>query len=677
MIYKYPKTPRKKVVDEIHGRKIADFFRWLENEKNPKVKKWVGEQNKFTKKILRANSQPRKFQKELAKYFSVGTISLPIPIKGSYFWSERKDLENQFVVYTKKGLGVRPRALVNPNKINGGEKVSIAYWNVSPKGNYLAYGLSRSGNEMATLRILNVCTGKNIEEKIPYTHYASISWLPDETGFYYTRHPSPGSVPKGEEYFHCRVYFHKIGQDPKNDKLIFGPERPKEETMNTIISPDGRYLVITSTNNWLKNNAYLYDTHREITLHIVENINARFIPYLAKDKIYFLTNYKAENYRVIATKISQLSLPINKWPDFIKERKYKLQDISFTYDKILVKYLVSVSNKVEVLDYGGQRKGQIPLPKFSLSLISARRTEKEFFFEIKSFLSSGAIYRYDPKRDSYSIYKKAGLVLNDKKYTVEQKWYESKDGIRVPMFILHKREIKLRGQNPTLLYGYGGFEYSLTPDFPRVWLPLIKHGGVFAVANIRGGGEFGKKWHTSAILKKKQKSFDDFISAAKFLISRKYTSPEKLGIAGSSNGGLLVGACLTQQPNLFRAAVAMVPLFDMIRFSKFPIAKRWVSEYGDSANPGDFKNIMKWSPYHNVKGDIEYPNVLIATAENDSRVDTFHARKMAALLQSTNKKNIVLLRTETNVGHGPGTPLSKTIKEQADILSFLYWQLMK
>ncbi len=677
MIYNYPKTPIKKVIDEIHGRKVADFFRWLENGKNSKVKKWVVEQNKFTQKLLQANSSPRKFQKELIKYFSIGAASVPIPVKGSYFWSERRALENQFVIYTKKGLNGRPRALINPNKINKSGTVSIAYWRVSPEGNYIAYGLSRGGDEMATLHILNVRTGKNIKEKIPHTRYASISWLPDETGFYYTRHPSPDSVPKGEEYFHCRIYFHKIGQDPRSDKLIFGPQRPKEENMDTTISPDGRYLVITSTDNWLKNNVYLYDIYKDITTPIVENIKARFIPYLAKDKIYFLTNHKAENYRVIATETRRLPLSVNKWPELIKEKKYPLQDISFTYSKILVTYLVNVSNKIEVLNYSGRRRGKVSLPKFSLASVGARRTEKEFFFEIESFLSSGEVYRYDPKRDNYFIYKKAELTLSDREYVVEQKWYKSKDGTRVPMFTLYKRGVKLKNQNPTLLYGYGGFEHLITPNFPKVWLPFIKRGGVFAIANIRGGGEFGKKWHTSAILGKKQKSFDDFIWAAEFLIKRKYTSPEKLGIAGRSNGGLLVGACFTQRPNLFKAAVSIVPLLDMLRFPKFFIAKRWVSEYGDPAKLKDFKNIIKWSPYHNVKKDVEYPNVLFTTAENDSRVDPFHAYKMAALLQSINKRNVILLRTEVDAGHGPGKPLNKTIKEQADILSFLHWQLMK
>jgi prolyl oligopeptidase len=489
----------------------------------------------------------------------------------------------------------------------------------------------------------------------------------------------PGSVPKGEEYYHLRVFFHTLGTHWKRDKLIFGEGRHKEDAFHLNVSENGEYLAIRASRTWTQSDVYLYHSATGKVISVVENIPAIFSPIVAHGNLFLFTNHRAMHYKVLYAPLKSMPSALKKWKIFIPEdKKAILENISATADFILAQYNKNVASQVKVFDYSGNFKKFFPIPPAStVRSISGNKTEREFFFEIESFLTSGTAYRYSPERKSFFIHHKSHIMLDPKKYSIKQEWFLAKDGTKIPMFIISKNSVRRTGKNPALLYGYGGFKISQKPAFYKSWMPFINSGGIFAVANIRGGEEFGSKWHEAAILKNKQRSFDDFIGAAEWLIKRRYTDTTRLAITGGSNGGLLVTACAIQRPDLFRAVVAQVPLTDMVRFPLYYIASRWTGEYGNPTIEREFKWIMRWSPYHNVKEGTEYPSFLFTTSINDTRVHPMHAWKMAALLQSINSKNPVLLRTQMDAGHGVGTPIHWAIQRQADVLAFLDWRLFK
>ncbi len=464
---------------------------------------------------------------------------------------------------------------------------------------------------------------------------------------------------------------HKLGDDSDNDELIFGEGRPKDDMISLRISPDGRFLAIQVSQNWVENEVFIYDTQNKQLKPLITGIKANFYISFIKDKVLLDTNYRANNYKILYSSYDDMYKPVTDWLEFIPERKYLLKSFSITSTKILVEYLVDVCSEVCVFDYSGKELSKIPLPKYAdLSGISSNRDEEEFFYGVESFTFPKIVYRYDPVKDSYNEYRKINNPIDPQDFEIKQEWYVSKDGTKVPMFIFHKKGLEMNSGNPTILYGYGGFESSQTPSFMRNWIPWIKRGGIFAIANIRGGGEFGKNWHRSGIKDNKQNSYDDFIYAGEHLINNKYTSKQKLGILGGSNGGLLVSAVAVQRPDLFKAVCSRVPLTDMVRFHKFGMAMRWVNEYGNPEIKSELENILKWSPYHNIRQGIEYPNFLFTTAEKDTRVEPFHARKMAASLQAVNIKNDIFLFTEMDAGHGSGKPISKIVEMQAYVLAF-------
>lgn len=670
-----PQTKKEKIVDEINGISIADPYRWLEDGNSKEVADWIGAQNQYTDSILR-NENQSKLSGELIKNFKVVNFSNPVPVKGRYFYTERQPDEDQMVLYVKDGLDGMPKKLVDPNRKREGNTITIDYWFPGWTGKYVVYGLSEGGDEMATLYVMNVDKNENLPEKIVRCRYSSVRWLPDDSGFFYTRNPRPGTVPKNEEHLHSKVYFHKLGDNPENDKLIFGHDRPKDDMVNISLSLDGRFLAIHVSQKWTENEIYIYDGQKEIIIPLIVGIPAKFSLQFLNDKAILHTNYKANNYKILFTQLSDLFKKTDEWQEFFPEQENLLESVAITADKILLEYLVNACSEITTLDHFGKEIGKVPLSQFSsLAGISTRRTEKEFFYGLESFTFPKIVYRFDPKTQQYEKYKATDNPINPDNYIIKQEWYSSKDETKVPIFIFHKREITLKGKNPTILYGYGGFASNETPMFMRSWVSWIERNGVFAVANIRGGGEFGEKWHKTGIKENKQNSFDDFISAAEYLISQKYTDTDHLGILGGSNGGLLVSAVAVQRPDLFKAVCSRVPLTDMIRFPKFGIAVRWVHEYGNPEIKNDLEKILKWSPYHNVKNDVEYPNILFTTADKDTRVDPLHARKMTALLQSINKKNKVLLFTEIEAGHGQGKPISKTIELQSLVLTFFAQEL--
>lgn len=670
-----PQTKKEVIVDEINGISIADPYRWLEESSDKEVVDWIGIQNQFTDSILR-NEKQNKFSDELIKNFKVVNFSNPVPVKGRYFYTERQPDEDQMVLYAKDGLDGMPIKLVDPNGKREGNTITIDYWFPGWTGRYVVYGLSKGGDEMATLYVVDVDKNENLPEKIVHCRYSSVRWLPDDSGFFYTRNPHPGTVPKNEEHLFLKVYFHKLGDNPENDKLIFGENRPKDDMINISLSLDGQLLAIHVSQKWTENEIYIYDSRKGITTSLITGIPSKFSLQFLSDKAILYTNYKANNYKIVSAKLDNLFSKIDEWQEFFPERQNLLESVAITADKILLEYLVNACSEIVTLDHSGKDIGKVPLPKFSsLAGISTGRTEKEFFYGLESFTVPKIVYRFNPQTQQYEEYKATDNPVNPDNYKIKQEWYTSKDGTKIPVFIFHKKEVGLNGKNPTILYGYGGFASNKTPMFMRSWVPWIERNGIFAVANIRGGGEFGEKWHKTGIKENKQNSFDDFIYAAEYLISKKYTDVNHFGILGGSNGGLLVSAVAVQRPDLFKAVCSQVPLTDMVRFPKFGIAVRWIHEYGNPEIKNDLEKILEWSPYHNVQSGVEYPNILFTTADKDTRVDPLHARKMTALLQSVNKQNKVLLFTEIEAGHGAGKPISKTVELQSLVLTFFAQEL--
>lgn len=656
--------------DEINGIKIFDPYRFLEDVENPEVKDWIHSHNEEVDNALKQGLF-KDFSKELVRNFKVINFSNPIPVQGRYFYTERQMDEDQAVLYMKKGLSNEPVKIFDPNGKRDGNTVTIDYWNESKTGKYIAYGISEGGDEMATLYVKDTDTNKELADKIIHCRYSSVRWLLDDSAFFYTRNARPGTVPKNEENMHVKVYLHKIGDNPDDDELIFGGDRSKDDMIEIFLSPDERYLGIQASKTWTENEIYMYDRKTKEIKPIVIQIPAKFSVRFLSDKVLLVTNFKANNYRVLASSYEEMYRPVNEWQEFIPEREFLLENLKITKSKILVEYLVNVCSEVRVFNYEGKEVSKIPLPKYSsLAGISARRDEEEFFYGVDSFLFPKTLYRYDPLTQTYSEYRKTDNPINPVEYEVKQEWYTSKDGTKIPLFIFYKKGIELNSKNSTILYGYGGFGSNQTPSFMRNWVPWIERGGIFAIANIRGGGEFGEKWHKDGTKEHKQNSFDDFIAAGEYLVTQKYTDSEHLGILGGSNGGLLVSAVGVQRPDLFKAVCSRVPLTDMVRFPKFGIAIRWVHEYGNPEIKEDLEKILKWSPYHNVKKGGHYPSFLFTTANKDTRVDPLHARKMAAILEDANQKNEIFIFTEMEAGHGPGKPIVKIVENQALIISF-------
>ncbi len=666
---------KQDTVEEIQGIKVADPYRWLEHSENTEVQIWISEQNKRTDATLK-NDLFKKFSGELEKNFKVVNFSNPLPVQGGYFYTERQPDEDQGVLYFKRGLDGVPVMLYNPNGKRDGNTVSIDTWSVSRTGKYIAYSISEDGDEMATLYIKDVATNQELADRITHCRYPLVSWLPDDSAFFYTRNPRPGTVPKNEEHLHTKVYLHRLGDDPDNDELIFGADRPKDDMIGINLSPNGKYLAISVAQSWTENNIYIYNHETQETKTLIESVPSKFYVYFLDDKVLIKTNNKANNYRVLWTAYEGLHKSIDEWKEFIAEKEHLLQSISVTKNKILVEYLVNAHSEVLIFNYEGAELDKLPLPQYSsLAGISGRNEEEEFFYGVDTFIFPKITYQYNPATAQHVEYRKTYNPIYPEKYEIKQEWFQSKDGTRVPVFIFHKKGVVRNGQNPTLLYGYGGFSHNETPGFMRNWVPWIERGGIFVIANIRGGGEFGESWHKGGVKENKQNSFDDFIAAGEYLIVQKYTDQQHLGIIGVSNGGLLVSAVGVQRPDLWKAICSRVPLTDMVRFPLFGIAVRWTHEYGNPEIKEDLQRIMTWSPYHNVKEGTKYPDFFFTTANKDSRVDPLHARKMAAILQNAHKENMALVFTEMEAGHGPGKPVAKMVENQALVLTFFATKL--
>ncbi len=672
-----PESAVRPIAEDFHGVVVQDPYRWLEDGESEEVKEWTEQQNAFTRHWLDNRPEREVLLSELKTLMQTGFVQAPVKHGSRYFFTSRGGEDNQAVLCVRENG--QDRVLINPSTMREDGTVALDWWNPSLDGSLIAYGLSEGGDEISTLHILEVATGELLPDRIPFTRFCSVAWLPDNSGFYYSRNPTPGSVPPGDEKYYRSIYFHQIGNDPGNDPLIYKDNDP-QCLPDVNLSNDGRYLLVLAFHGWSKVNIHWRDlSHPDSEfINLNEGLEGIFNCEIGGENLYIHTNWEASNYRIFKT---PLKAPFQEnWQEIIAEGQFPIQSLKVAGERLVVDTLENAISRLHLYDLQGKPQGDIPLPAAGTLYGPLDSSEdEEVLFAFTSFVYPLTAYSYLPSSGKLSVFKTpvSPTGFDPSKVEVKQVRYSSKDGTKISMFVVHLADLKLDGSSPTILTGYGGFNISRTPEFGsgtvRVWL---ERGGVYALPNLRGGGEYGENWHTGGMLAQKQNTFDDFAAAAEWLIANGYTNPEKLAIMGGSNGGLLVGAALTQRPELFQAVVCAVPLLDMLRYHHFQIARLWIPEYGSSEDPEQFKWLQAYSPYHHVSKTTKYPATLLMAGEQDSRVDPLHARKMAALLQSsTGSKRPILLRIETRAGHGQGKPISKLVEEQADIWTFMAWQL--
>jgi len=686
-----PQAEIKPIVDIYHGTKVADSYRWLEDGSSPATQKWVGEEMAYTRAILDPLPTRDAIHKRLTELLTIGNITAPLIAGKHYFYTKREGMQNQPVLYVRDELNGPDRVLVDANQLASDGTIALDWFHPSDNGKYVAYGTSPSGSEMSTLHIIETKTGTILSDTIERTRAASVAWLHDNSGFYYTRYPKKGDVPAGQEMYNRHVYFHVVGDDPEHDDPIFGEGRDAEDWPSVSLSNDGRWLLISVSQGWTKSELFLKDLKsNNAPTRLTTGKNFLYGADVYESKVYITTNEDAPRYRVFVTDAGNFDR--EAWKEIISQTDAVLQGAAVYGGKLFAQYEQNATSQLKLFDLDGKKISDISLPAIGTVFGTGGKWNRdEMFYGFQSFTLPPSIYRIGldalnaPASGDLpggtSLWTKVDAPsINPSAYEVAQEWFKSKDGTRVPMFVVHKKGIAKNGKNPTLLTAYGGFNVSLTPTFSRTAYLWMEHGGIFAVANLRGGAEFGEDWHRAGMLDKKQNVFDDMIGAAEHLIAEKYTDKNHLAIQGGSNGGLLMGAMITQRPDLFRAVICQVPLLDMLRYQNFQIAKLWIPEYGSSDDPAQFKWLYAYSPYQHVKAGAEYPAILFMTADTDTRVDPMHAKKMAALMQAEakngeSKTRPILLRIESKAGHGAGKPVTKQIEEFTDIYSFLFWQV--
>jgi len=661
-----PRAEIKPVADIYHGTKVIDNYRWLEDGDSAATQKWVAQEMAYTRSLLDPLPGREAIHKRLTDLLSIGSITPPMIAGKRYFYTKREGMQNQPVLYVRDSLNGPDRVLVDANQLAADGTIALDWFQPSDNGKYVAYGTSQSGSEMSTLHIIETRTGTILPDVIERTRAASIAWLHDNSGFYYTRYPKKGDVPAGQEMYNRHVFFHLLGTDPDTDDLIFGEGRDPEDWPSVFLSNDGRWLLIHVSQGWTKSELFLMDTHgKNPASRLTTGKDFNYGAEVYDGKVYITTNEYAPRYRVFVTDAGNFDR--DAWKEIIPQTDAVLQNVSVYGGKLFAQYEQNATSQLKLLDLEGKKISDISLPAIGTVFgTGGKWNYDEVFFGFHSFTVPPSVYRvalttYRAKIDGkvdVDAFEKPTLwskvdapSIDPSAYEVAQEWLKSKDGTRVPMFVVHKKGLEKTGRNPTLLTAYGGFNISLTPTFSRTAYLWMEHGGVFAVANLRGGAEFGEDWHRAGMLDKKQNVFDDMIAAAEHLISEKYTDKNHLAIQGGSNGGLLMGAMISQRPDLFRAVVCQVPLLDMLRYQNFQIAKLWIPEYGSAENPDQFKWLYAYSPYHHVKAGTEYPATLFMTGDFDTRVDPMHAKKMAAEMQAQakngqSKSRPILLRIE-------------------------------
>ena len=672
----YPYSRKSEQVDNYHGTKVTDPYRWLENPDSEDTIAWVEAQNKVTFGFLEKIPAREDIKKRLTKLWDYEKYGIPFQEGNHYFYFKNNGLQNQSVLYTLKNLEEEPTVLLDPNKLSEDGTVALSGISVSDDGKYLAYGISIAGSDWQEWKVRNIETGEDLTDHLKWIKFSGVSWTNDSKGFFYSRYDEPNEERKLEDVnYYQKLYYHQLRKPQSEDILIYQRSDEKEWGFNGNVTEDGKFLIISVWLGTDSKNLVFYKDLTNSNSEVVELINEFESAYSFIDNdeniFYFQTDFNAPRGRVIA--IDTKKPESKNWREIIPQTTETLESVGTINNQFLAEYLKDARSQIKIFKFNGDFVREVELPGIgSVSGFNGKSKDTETFYAFTSFTTPGTIYRYDMVTGKSTVFRQPKVDFNADNYETKQIFYKSKDGTQIPMFITYKKGIKLNGNNPTYLYGYGGFNISLTPTFSVSSLVWMEMGGVFAVPNIRGGGEYGEEWHQAGIKDKKQNVFDDFIAAAEWLIDNGYTKSEKLAIAGGSNGGLLVGACMTQRPDLFGAALPAVGVLDMLRFHKFTIGWAWVPEYGSSENPEEFKTLYAYSPLHNLKSGTAYPATLITTADHDDRVVPAHSFKFAAALQAAQHGDApVLIRIETKAGHGAGKPTAKIIEEAADKWAFL------
>jgi prolyl oligopeptidase len=676
----YPATRQDTVVETLHGTPVADPYRWLEDDNAAETKTWVEAQNQVTFRYLGTISQRTTISNRLTQLWNFERWGTPSRHGENYFVSRNNGLQNQAVIYTMASLEGELKELLDPNKLSSDGTVALAGASVSHDGKRFAYGIARSGSDWQEWRVRDVSTGKDLPDFVNWVKFSSASWAKDGSGFFYSRYDEPKVDEKltKANYFH-KLYFHRLGTPQSSDTLVYQRTDQKEWNFNGAVTDDGRYLVITATEGTDPRNRVLYKDLSQPGTKVVELLMDFDADYTFLDNdgsvFWFRTDLDAPRARVVAIDVTRPDR--SSWREVIPQQDDTLTGVSVIGSRFVCSYLKDARSVVRVHALNGQFEREVDLPGIgTVSGVEGRRESPEMFYAFAGFTTPGIIYRYDVAAGSSALWRQPKVDFDSAKYETRQVFYPSKDGTRIPLFITHRKGLKLNGRNPTYLYGYGGFNISITPSFSVPNAAWLEMGGVYAVANLRGGGEYGEAWHKAGTKLQKQNVFDDFIAAAEWLIANKYTCSAKLAIGGGSNGGLLVGACITQRPELYAAALPAVGVMDMLRFHKFTIGWAWTSDYGSSENLEEFKALLAYSPYHQLKSGTRYPSTLVTTADHDDRVVPAHSFKFAARLQEVHAgSNPVLIRIDAKAGHGAGKPTSKLIAEAADRWAFLVREL--
>ena len=677
----YPKTAKGDVVDTLHGVAIPDPYRWLEDDNSPQTKAWVEAENKVTFGFLHAIPQRDAIHQRLTALWNYERYSIPFHRGGRYFYSRNDGLQNQSVLYTAPSLDATPTVLLDPNTLSKDGTVALGGYDVSDDGKLLAYALAAAGSDWEEIRVRDIATGKDLEDHLLWIKFSGISFTKDGNGFFYSRYGAPSEQDKltKTNYYH-KLYFHRLGTPQSDDALIYHRPDQKDWNFGGQVTDDGKYLVIHSSQGSSPKNRVLYKLLDKPDAPVVELLMENDAEYGFIDNdgpvFWFRTDLNAPRGRVIAIDVTHPAR--GNWKELVPQSDDTLRGADAVGGRFFLNYLHDAHTLVRTADLDGKPLAEIHLPGIgSAGGFGGRRDDTETFYAFSSYTTPGTIYRLDLKSDQTTVFKQSKVAFNPDDYETRQVFFPSKDGTRIPMFVTSKKGLKLDGNNPTQLYGYGGFNISLTPGFSPTLIAWLEMGGVYAVANLRGGGEYGESWHQAGTKLKKQNVFDDFLAAAQYLIDNNYTSRDKLAISGGSNGGLLVGAAMTQRPDLFAVALPAVGVMDMLRFHKFTIGWAWTTDYGNADESAEeFKALYAYSPYHNLRPGTKYPATLVSTADHDDRVVPAHSFKFAARLQEYQAGDKpVLIRIETKAGHGAGKPTSKQIDYAADVLAFLVKEL--
>jgi len=676
----YPPARKGDVVDDYHGTRVADPYRWLEDPDSPESRGWIDAENRLTEGYLSQIPERAALRKRLTALWNYPKYGAPFHKAGRYFFFKNDGLQNQSVLYKQASLTAGPETLLDPNLLSEDGTVAVSTLAVSEDGRRLAYGTSASGSDWEEFRVRDVASGRDLPDHLQWIKFSGASWTKDGAGFFYSRYPQPGDKALTDVNRFQRLYYHRLGTDQAEDILVYERADQPDWGFGADVTDDGRYAVLTV---WLgtdrRNRVYYLDLkdarHPRVkgeVVRLLDEFDASY-GFIGNDGpvFYVLTDLDAPRKRVIA--IDTRHPERSRWRELIPQGDDVIESVQIIHDTFVANYLHDAHSRLRLFALDGRFLEDLTLPTLgSVGTVSGERKDDAMFYAFTSFLYPTTIFRYDFKRRQTSVFKAPTIDFDPSGYETEQVFYRSRDGTRVPMFLTHKKGLKQDGTNPTYLYGYGGFNISLTPSFSVATLAWLEMGGVYAVPTLRGGGEYGEEWHEAGMHEKKQNVFDDFVAAAEYLIKEGYTAPARLAIGGGSNGGLLVGAAITQRPELFGAALPAVGVMDMLRFHKFTIGWAWVTEYGSADSAAQFPYLYKYSPLHNIRPGTRYPATLITTADHDDRVVPGHSFKFAATLQAAQAgPQPVLIEIETKAGHGAGKPTSKIIEEQADRLAFL------